>query len=110
VESQAHEHLEDNAVPADDKGVSADKQKQKKRVVQRAPAGQTGRDRILKLKAENFFTERRSASDIVAGLAKAGFTHNVSQVGASLTGMFNKGEIQRTKDGGGNWQFYWDRG
>lgn len=86
------------------------KVKRKKRAAQRPPSGQSCRDRILKLKEESFFSNKRSASDIVAGLAKNGFTHNVSQVSAALTTMFKNGEIQRTKDGGGNWQFYWDRG
>lgn len=97
---------------ADDDGDSREvgKPKRKKRTAQRPPSGQSCRDRILKLKEEKFFVEKKSASDIVSGLGKSGFTHNVSQVGAALTTMFDKGEIQRTKDGGGNWQFFWDRG
>jgi hypothetical protein len=98
--------------PMGDDGESTEvgKPKRKKRTAQRPPSGQGCRDRILKLKEAKFFAEKKSASDIVVGLGKNGFTHNVSQVGAALTAMFNKGEIQRTKDGGGNWQFFWDRG
>lgn len=89
-------------------GSTPAKPKKKKRVVQKPPPGASCRDRILILKGEGFFSEKRSAADISAGLEKKGFTHNTSQVGAALTPMFNKGEIQRTKEGSG-WVYFWDR-
>lgn len=85
------------------------KGKKKRRTVQRPPTGASCRDRILTLKADGFFSEKRSGADIVAGLAKKGFTHANNQVGAALTTMFGKGEIQRTSDGG-SWAYFWDRG
>lgn len=72
------------------------------------PKGQSCRDRINSLKADGFFKEHRTPSDIKAGLAKKGWTHNNNQVGAALTQMFEKGEIQRTNDGSG-FRYYWDR-
>jgi len=58
--------------------------KKKKRVVRQPPPGQSCRDRMKTLKADGFFKQHRSAGDIVAGLAKKGWTHNASQVGAAL--------------------------
>jgi hypothetical protein len=99
-----HGHLEDEV-----ENSNPTKVKKKRRVSQRPPTGSSCRDRILGLKTDGYFKEKRGGTDIVAGLEKKGFTHTVNQVGASLTGMFNKGEIQRTKDGA-NWVYYWDRG
>lgn len=72
------------------------------------PAGSSCRDRILTLKSDGFFKDQRTPADIVAGLAKKGWVHNGNQVGASLTRMFEKNEIQRTSDGNG-FSYYWDR-
>lgn len=72
------------------------------------PKGQSCRARITKLRDDKFFSEKRSPSDIVTGLAKKGWTHTVNQVGAALTPMFEKGEIQRTKEGNG-FKYFWDR-
>ncbi len=80
----------------------------KKRVVKAPPPGESCRDRILGLRKDSFFKEHRSPSDIVQGLAKKGWTHKTNQVGASLTTMFNKGEIQRTHDGSA-FKYYYDR-
>lgn len=85
---------------------NAGKPKKKKR--SNPPAGASCRDRILTLKADGFFKSQKTPSDIVAGLAKKGWVHNTNQVGASLTRMFEKDEIQRTSDGGG-FGYYWDR-
>jgi hypothetical protein len=62
----------------------------------------------LTLKGEGFFKAKKSPTEIVSGLEVKGWTHTVNQVGAALTPMFNKGEIQRTKDGT-NWVYFWDR-
>lgn len=72
------------------------------------PKGQSCRDRINTLRANKFFSTKRTLTDIVDGLAKGGWTHNLNQVSASLITMFEKGEIQRTKEEGG-FKYYWDR-
>lgn len=82
--------------------------KKKRRVVRQPPPGSSCRDRIKTLKADGFFKQRRSTTDIVAGLAKKGWTHNSKQVGAALTIMFDKGELQRTKEDGA-FEYFWDR-
>ncbi|THD36155.1 MAG: hypothetical protein E7773_09525 [Sphingomonas sp.] len=93
--------------PADDPG-AADKPKKARKAVRKPPAGASARDRILALKSDGFFKSHRTTGDIVAGLAKKGWTHKSNQVGAALTPMFNRGEIQRTNDGSG-FSYYWDR-
>lgn len=85
---------------------TANKPKKKKRA--NPPAGASCRDRILTLKTDGFFKSQKTPSEIVAGLAKKGWVHNGNQVGASLTRMFEKSEIQRTSDGAG-FSYYWDR-
>lgn len=85
----------------------------KKRVrksVRQPPAGQSCPARIQVLKEEGFFKEHRSPADIVGALQAKGWTHNVNQVSAATSAMFNKGIIQRTKVGKGSWQYFWDRG
>jgi hypothetical protein len=81
----------------------------KRRKVSMPPKGQSCRDRIKTLKDDGFFKQHRTPSDIVGGLAKKGWTHKVNQVGAALTTMFEKGEVQRTSDGSG-FKYFWDRG
>lgn len=83
--------------------------KKKRKAGKRPPAGQSCRSRINTLRADGFFKERRSVTDIAQGLAKKGWTHTVSQVGAALSNMFNAGEIQRTKEGT-SFEYFWDRG
>lgn len=87
----------------------ASKSKAKRKKGSAPPKGQSCADRVLVLKGENFFKSHRSTSDIVDGLAAKGWTHNNNQVGAALTNMFNRGDIQRTKESGGPWKYYWDR-
>lgn len=89
-----------NAAPVepDEEAVEADevapermaKPKAKKRSVNKPPKG-------------------RSGSEIVEGLKGKGWTHAGNQVGAALTQMFNRGDIQRTKEGNGAWKYFWDR-
>lgn len=73
------------------------------------PKGQSCAFRIVTLKDEGFFKQHRSVSEIVEGLKGKGWTHNPNQVGAALTTMFTRGDIQRTKEGKGAWQYFWDR-
>ena len=65
---------------------------------------------FLTLKEEGFFKQHRSTGDIVEGLKGKGWTHAGNQVGAALTNMFGRGDIQRTKEGSGPWSYFWDRG
>jgi hypothetical protein len=87
----------------------AGKTKSRRRKVSAPPKGQSCAARISTLKGENFFTNHRSASDIVEGLKNKGWTHAPNQVGAALTRMFERGDIQRTKEGNGAWKYFWDR-
>lgn len=93
---------------AEANGVEAGKKK--RRVTKPAPAGQSCRDRINMLKADGFFKEHRTPSEIVTGLSKKGWTHNINQASAALGSMFNAGEIQRTKnDNSVGFSYFWDR-
>jgi len=85
------------------------KPKAKKRSVNKPPKGHSCADRIISLKTEGFFKEHRSGSEIVEGLKGKGWTHAGNQVGAALTQMFARGDIQRTKEGNGSWKYFWDR-
>jgi len=85
------------------------KGKTKKRRGTTPPKGQSCADRILTLKQEGFFKPKRSVPEIIEGLESKGWTHNGNQVGAALTNMFGRGDIQRTKEGGGPWKYFWDR-
>jgi hypothetical protein len=86
------------------------KTKSKKRRVNAPPRGQSCADRILTLKGEGFFKDHRTTAEIVEGLKGKGWTHAANQVGAALTNMFARGDIQRTKEGNGSWKYFWDRG
>jgi hypothetical protein len=84
--------------------------KKKRRVTKPAPAGQSCRDRINVLKNDDFFKEHRTPTEIVTGLSKKGWTHNVNQVSAAIGQMFEKGELQRTKnDNSAGFAYFWDR-
>jgi hypothetical protein len=84
--------------------------KKKRRIGKPAPAGSTCRDRITVLREEKFFTEQKTPTEIVAGLAKKGWTHSRGQVSAALSTMFEKAEIQRTKnDSSAGFTYFWDR-
>src|ERR1051325_9765894 len=90
--SETHERgIDDNASTT----------KRRRRAGKNPPSGSSCRDRIFMLKDEGFFKKHQSPKDIVNGLAKKGWTHIGNHVSASLTQMFHKGELQRTKDGGG---------
>lgn len=84
--------------------------KRGRKPVRQPPAGQSCPARIQVLKDEGFFKEHRAGADIVAGLNAKGWTHNLNQVGAATSALFNKGILQRTKEGNGPWLYYWDRG
>lgn len=83
--------------------------KKSKRSVNRPPKGHSCADRMMSLRSEGFFKERKTPADIVNGLKSKGFTHTSNQVGAAGTNMHKRGDIQRTKTGDGPWEYYWDR-
>lgn len=105
VEQSAVHNGDDGQAEVDDDVAKVTK-KRKKRA--NPPPGASCRERILMLKGEGFFKAKKSPTEIVSGLEMKGWTHTVNQVGAALTPMFNKGEIQRTKEGA-NWVYFWDR-
>jgi len=74
-----------------------------------APKGHSCADRMLALKGEGFFKEKRGTGEIVTGLAAKGFTHKANQVAAAGESLFKRNLLQRTKDGNGPFQYYWDR-
>ena len=78
-----------------------------RRRVTQTPVGESCRDRVKKLRDDGFFMERRGISDIVQGLEARGHAHNVNQVGAALTTMFERHEIQRTPVEG-KFKYHWD--
>ena len=109
-DSQPAEDEKSDAGTTDQKSENGEAPKKRTRkAVKRPPAGQSCPARVQILKSEGFFKEHRSAADIVERLKSKGWTHNTSQVGAATSGLFTKGEIQRTKDGDGPWLYYWDR-
>ncbi len=87
---------------------SAAKVRTRRRVIP-TPVGESCRDRVKKLRDEGFFAERRGISDIVHGLEARGHAHNINQVGAALTTMFERQEIQRTPVEG-KFKYHWDHG
>lgn len=72
------------------------------------PAGHSCAERILALKSEGYFSEKRSTYDMVTKLAERRQTHNVSQVSAAAGNLVQRSQLQRIKDGNG-WLYYWDR-
>lgn len=94
-----------------DEATTADNGKGKtrtRRVSKKPPPGHSCAERILTLKADGFFGQRRTTADIVSKLAEKAQTHNVSQVSAAAGQMVRRGTLQRIKDGSA-WQYYWDR-
>lgn len=97
---------DDEEVAAEDNATGKPKIKRKRSV---APKGHSCADRMLALKEEGFFKDMRGTGDIVKGLASKGFTHKVNQVAAAGESLFKRGLLQRTKDGNGPFQYFWDR-
>ncbi|WP_298671308.1 hypothetical protein [uncultured Sphingomonas sp.] len=91
---------------ADDNSVAKGKVKRKRSV---APKGHSCADRILAMKGEGFFKDKRGTGEIVTGLAAKGYTHKANQVAAAGESLFKRNLLQRTKDGNGPFQYYWDR-
>ncbi|MBD9524744.1 hypothetical protein IB262_33245 [Ensifer sp. ENS02] len=58
-------------------------------------AGNSCRDKIKVLRGEGFFDDQRSISDVAKALRAKGHEHNLNQVGAALSTMHDRGEIQR---------------
>ena len=90
--------------------IDSDEGKRTRKAARRAPPGATCRDRILTLKAADFFKTKRGPSDVASGLGEKGWTHSGPQVRAALSGMFDAGELQRTKNSDGRgFLYFWDR-
>jgi hypothetical protein len=83
--------------------------KLRSRRTMQTPVGESCRDRLKKLRDDGFFSERRGISEIVQGLGAQGHVHNVNQVGAALTTMFERREILRTPVEG-KFKYHWDTG
>lgn len=105
VSSEAVTSIEDTTIF----NQPSEKTKAKRRRTSNPPKGQSCADRILSLKSAGFFKTHRSAADIVVGLREKGWTHKSNQVGAATNNLFERNELQRTKDGNGPWSYYWDR-
>lgn len=105
---------QDGTVDADDSAITAKPaappkdRKQSRRVVNRPPKGHSCADRIMELRKDGFFKERRTTTQIADGLGDKGWTHTSSQVAAAAGPMFNRGDIQRAKEGRG-FVYFWDR-
>lgn len=95
--------------PDDSTEDQGSKGRTRKRRTNAPPKGQSCADRITVLKKDGFFKTHRSVAEIVDGLKVKGWTHNGNQVGAALTNMFGRGDVQRTKEGDSAWKYYWDR-
>jgi len=95
-----------------DDGVPEDGSKNDKPRVKRkrgtTPKGHSCADRMLGLKEDGFFKTKRSASEIVTGLGEKGYTHKANQVAAAGGSLFERGLLQRTKEGSG-FKYFWDR-
>jgi len=102
---------EDDPQAAPETGAAEDagKAKTKRRRGSTPPKGQSCADRILTLKADGFFKEHRVGTDIVTGLKSKGWTHNSSQVAAAAGNLFDRSQLQRTKEGNGAFKYFWDR-
>lgn len=77
-------------------------------VVRRPPSGQSCAARILSLRQEGYFQEKRTTPEIVEKLAEKRQTHNVSQVSAAAGTLVKKGALQRIRDASGSWLYFWD--
>jgi hypothetical protein len=94
----------DEALPAENAKVKPRTRKAPKK----PPAGHSCPERIIKLKGEGYFTQKRSTADIVARLAEKVQSHTTSQVSAAVGPLVKKGDLQRIKEGR-SWLYYWDR-
>ena len=97
------------ALPGDARVNEAEPPKARTRRATKTPVGESCRDRVKRLRNEGFFSERRGISEIVQGLGERGHSDNVNQVGAALTTMFERREIQRTPVEG-KFKYHWDTG
>lgn len=108
------EMQQDDAADTDDSATTAKPaapprdRKQPKRSVNRPPKGHSCADRIMELRKDGFFKERKTTAQIAEGLGDKGWTHTASQVSAAAGPMFKRGDIQRAKQGKG-FVYFWDR-
>ncbi|PWV91752.1 hypothetical protein DEV92_105103 [Phyllobacterium myrsinacearum] len=69
----------------------------RKRVRATAASGGSCRERVKKLREDGFFDKPHGIGEIVKELNDQGFPHSINQVGAALSTMFGRNEIERSK-------------
>ncbi|QND54426.1 hypothetical protein HB779_21125 (plasmid) [Phyllobacterium sp. 628] len=69
----------------------------RKRVRSGGASGGSCRERVKKLRDAGFFEKQHGIGDIVNELTSQGFPHSINQVGAALSTMFGRNEIERSK-------------
>jgi hypothetical protein len=67
------------------------------RVKSPGASGGSCRERVKKLRDDGFFDQQHGIGDIVQELSDQGFPHSINQVGAALSTMFGRNEIERSK-------------
>jgi hypothetical protein len=102
---EAEAPLED-ATPSD--GGNGKGKSRSRAAPKKPPSGHSCAERILALKTEGYFADKRSTSDIVAKLSEKRQTHNSNQVSAAAGNLVQRSQLQRIRDGS-NWVYFWDR-
>lgn len=77
--------------------ISAKSVHTQQRVRTTAASGGSCRERVKKLRDGGFFEKPRGISEIVKELGEQGYPHSINQVGAALSTMFGRNEIERSK-------------
>lgn len=69
----------------------------RKRASSPLASGGSCRERVKKLREDGFFNTPHSIGEIVRELNDQNFPHSINQVGAALSTMFGRKEIERSK-------------
>ncbi|MBA8879546.1 hypothetical protein [Phyllobacterium myrsinacearum] len=69
----------------------------RKRVRSTSASGGSCRERVKQLRENGFFDNPHGIGEIVKELNDQGFPHSINQVGAALSTMFGRNEIERSK-------------
>ncbi len=69
----------------------------RKRVRSALVSGGSCRERVKKLREDGFFDKPHGIGEIVKALNDHGYPHSINQVGAALSTMFGRNEIERSK-------------
>jgi hypothetical protein len=81
----------------------ANNEGKKRRVPKRG--GPSCADRIIALKATDFFKTSRGVGEIRDGLKNSGHNYASNQVGASLESLHGRGELRRSQGEAGKWVY-----